>query len=137
MAEYNIESIEHISLAADKIILNYPDTRIFGFYGDLGAGKTTLIKAICEKLGVLDVIQSPTFSLINEYLTSNNSEIYHFDFYRIGSIKEALDLGIEEYFMSKSYCFIEWPEIIEDFLPENFARIEISSTGKNSRLLKY
>ncbi len=137
MVELQIDSIDYIPVAAKNILEKFSDDRIFGFYGDLGAGKTTLIKALCEKLGVRDIIHSPTFSLINEYIDQNNIEIFHFDFYRIKNLKEALDLGIEEYFMSGSYCFIEWPDLIDEILPEEFIRIKITSTGENSRLISY
>lgn len=137
MSELTVDSIDYIPVAAEKILNKHPDSKVFGFYGDLGTGKTTLIKSICEKIGVRDIINSPTFSLINEYHYNNNEEIFHFDFYRINNLKEALDLGIEEYFFSGSYCFIEWPDLIENFLPEGFVRVTITSTGENSRLICY
>ena len=101
----------------------------------MGAGKTTFIKAICTELGVKGRMSSPTFSLINEYLTSSGQKIYHFDFYRIKSEKEAFDLGYEEYFYSGNYCFIEWPDKIENLLPENCAKVKIEVVGNERKIL--
>lgn len=99
--------------------------RVFMFYADMGVGKTTFIKAICKKLGVVEATSSPTFSIVNEYETPQGP-IYHFDFYRLKSITEAYDMGYEEYFYSGSYCFVEWPEQIKDLIPENAARVNIT-----------
>lgn len=113
-------------------IINYAgNNRIFLFYGNMGAGKTTLIKSLCGELGSTDVITSPTFSIVNEYDGPN--KIYHFDFYRLKNQNEALDIGCEEYFYSGSYCFIEWAEKISDLLPDNYIRISIEVNGDNSR----
>ncbi len=98
----------------------------------MGAGKTTLIKCLCERLGVTDVVTSPTFSIVNEYVGADN-KIYHFDFYRLKNQAEALDLGYEEYFYSDAWCFIEWPEKISGLLPENFVRIDIEVMPDGSR----
>jgi len=106
-------------------------TRIFLFYGDMGAGKTTLIKSLCKALGSTDNITSPTFSIINEYAGPN--KIYHFDFYRLKSQTEALDIGCEEYFYSGNYCFIEWPEKIPDLLPDHFVKIVLTVLSDGSR----
>lgn len=104
-----INNLESLPEAARKFLNKYKDKRIFAFFGDLGSGKTTFIKAICHAMHVADAVSSPTFSLINEYSNSQGQIIYHMDFYRINSIDEALDIGIEEYFSSNHYCFIEWP----------------------------
>lgn len=127
--EYSQDGIEAVSPA----ILEYAaGRRIFLFYGDMGAGKTTLIKSLCASLGVSEPATSPTFSIVNEYV-SPAGKIYHFDFYRLKTETEALDMGYEEYFYSGAYCFIEWPEKIPNLLPEHFVRVSIRLTGDNER----
>ncbi|WP_158825798.1 tRNA (adenosine(37)-N6)-threonylcarbamoyltransferase complex ATPase subunit type 1 TsaE [Mucilaginibacter lacusdianchii] len=106
--------------------------KIFLFYGDMGAGKTTFIKALCERLGITDDVTSPTFSIVNEYI-GTSAKIYHFDFYRLKNQNEALDMGYEEYFYSDAYCFIEWPEKIPDLLPEHYTKISIQVLNASSR----
>ena len=127
----NASSLNELPAIAQQIISHAADARIFLFYGDMGAGKTTLIKALCGELGSTDVITSPTFSIVNEYAGPN--KIYHFDFYRLKNQNEALDIGCEEYFYSGSYCFIEWPDKIPDLLPDNYVRINIEALEDNSR----
>ena len=105
--------------------------RIFAFYGAMGAGKTTLIKKLCLLLGTTDLTNSPTFSIINEYNTSAGRKIYHFDFYRLKELSEAYDIGYEEYFFSDSCCFIEWPEKVQELLPEGHVKVDITVTGEN------
>ena len=117
---------------AQQIINFAGANRIFLFYGDMGAGKTTLIKALCGALGTHDNITSPTFAIVNEYIGAD-SNIYHFDFYRLKSQSEALDLGSDEYFYSGNYCFIEWPEKIPDILPDKFVSVTIKALADNSR----
>jgi tRNA threonylcarbamoyladenosine biosynthesis protein TsaE len=112
-----------------------PSGRVFAFYGQMGAGKTTFIKAICSELGVSDIVQSPTFSIINEYKTKAGELVFHFDFYRIRSIIEVFDIGYEDYLYSGNYCFIEWPELVESLLPENTVRIYIS--GLSERIIEF
>jgi tRNA threonylcarbamoyladenosine biosynthesis protein TsaE len=109
-------------IAAD-ILRNNPNARILAFYGRMGVGKTTLIKAICNQLDVSDIVGSPTFSIVNQYYTTNNETLYHFDFYRINKQEEVFDLGYEDYFFSGKYCFLEWPEKIESLLPDETTRI--------------
>ena len=122
MISIRIQDIEHIREAAREFINQIGDRRVFAFYGKMGAGKTTFVKAICEELGVEDVITSPTFAIINEYSTNvqrstfNVQRIFHFDFYRIKKLEEVYDMGYEDYFYSGALCFIEWPELIEDIL---------------------
>ena len=131
--------IKHVSALQDtaKQLLNYfPEDRIFAFYGGMGAGKTTFIKAICHELGSADYVTSPTFALINEYSTSDGAVIYHFDFYRIKKLEEAFDLGYEDYIYSGNYCFIEWPEMIESLLPEGNIQVKIRETGSGSRIIE-
>lgn len=125
-------SIEQLPGIAFDIISFAGNNRILLFYGDMGAGKTTLIKAMCERLGVTDVVTSPTFSIVNEYVGAEQ-KIYHFDFYRLKNQAEALDLGYEEYFYSDAWCFIEWPEKIPDLLPDNYVRINIQVMPDGSR----
>jgi tRNA threonylcarbamoyladenosine biosynthesis protein TsaE len=117
---------------ASEIISFANNTRIFLFYGDMGAGKTTLIKSLCESLGTTEPVTSPTFSIVNEYIGAKN-RIYHFDFYRLKNQSEAFDMGYEEYFYSDAYCFIEWPEKIPDLLPEQYISIQIKVIDENSR----
>ncbi|MBE0662603.1 MAG: tRNA (adenosine(37)-N6)-threonylcarbamoyltransferase complex ATPase subunit type 1 TsaE [Bacteroidales bacterium] len=125
-----------LDLVARKIINSFPQQRVFAFYGAMGVGKTTLIKAVCHELGVEDVVVSPTFSLINEYSTREGDPVYHFDFYRIKSLSEAFDMGYEEYFFSGHYCFVEWPEKIEQLLPPGFVYIIISfGDGDQKRVI--
>lgn len=107
-----------------KALIASTEARVFAFYGDMGAGKTTFIRALCDAVGVKDVVSSPTFSIVNEYITSSSS-VYHFDFYRIKSTQEAWDMGHEDYFYSGAYCFIEWPEKIDGLLPEDYLAISI------------
>lgn len=137
-----IQDIEHIREAAREFINNIGDRTVFAFYGKMGAGKTTFVKAICEELGVQDVITSPTFAIVNEYSitkkgsnlpTSLPSSVFHFDFYRIKKVEEVYDMGYEEYFYSGSLCFIEWPELIEELLPEDAVRVTISENADGSR----
>lgn len=132
--EIRITDIEHIREAAQEFIKHIGDHRVFAFYGKMGAGKTTFIKAICEELGVEDVITSPTFAIVNEY-TTGEVIIYHFDFYRVKKLEEAYDMGYEEYFYSGALCFIEWPELIEDILPDDAVRVSISEQDDGSRVI--
>jgi len=124
-------SLSDLPAIASDIISYATNNRIFLFYGDMGAGKTTLIKSLCKALGSTDNITSPTFSIVNEYAGPN--KIYHFDFYRLKTQTEALDIGCEEYFYSGNYCFIEWPEKIPDLLPDHFIKIQIVVLDDGSR----
>ena len=124
-------SIAQLPAIASEIISYADNARIFLFYGDMGAGKTTLIKSLCQVLGSNDNITSPTFAIVNEYAGPN--KIYHFDFYRLKNQTEALDIGCEEYFYSGNYCFIEWPDKIPDLLPLHFVRVNIAVLEDNTR----
>ncbi len=134
-----IQDIDTIREAAREFIARIGNRRVFAFYGKMGAGKTTFIKAVCEELGVKDVITSPTFAIVNEYsspLTVNQlplSSIYHFDFYRIKKLEEVYDMGYEDYFYSGSLCFIEWPELIEPLLPDDAVRVTIAEQPDGTR----
>lgn len=110
---------------------------VFAFYGKMGAGKTTFVKALCEELGVDDVVNSPTFAIVNEYHSIVlDGPIFHFDFYRIKRLEEAYDIGVDDYFYSGSPCFIEWPELVEDILPEDVVRITIEEQPDGTRTVK-
>lgn len=128
-------TLEEVPQIAKKIIAGLT-SNIALFYGDMGVGKTTLIKEILKQLKVVDNASSPTFSLVNEYHTKDTSKIYHFDFYRINSEEEALDIGIEEYFYSNHLCLIEWPNKIENLLPLNADKILITTSSNNSRQIE-
>jgi len=127
------DNISEISIAAEIIIDLCRGLKIWVFQGTMGAGKTTLIKAICEKLNISGPVSSPTFSIVNEYTDEQGAPVYHFDFYRIEDPVEALELGIEEYFSSGNYCFVEWAEKIPMFLPDKFALITIESDHVQKR----
>ena len=129
-----IESLERIQEAAKNFVANMGDNTVFAFYGKMGAGKTTFVKAICEELGVEDTITSPTFAIVNEYRSDLAGElIYHFDFYRIKKLDEVYDMGYEDYFYSGAICFIEWPELIEELLPGNTVKVSIEELGSGER----
>ena len=125
-------SLENLSEVATEIISSAENKTLL-FYGQMGVGKTTLIKEICKQLGVLDNISSPTFSLVNEYQTSNNEKVFHFDFYRIEEEEEALDMGIEEYFDNNDWCLVEWPDNIENLLPLKAVQIHLSILNDQQR----
>lgn len=133
--EIRINSLDTIHEAAKEFIKGMGDGKVFAFYGKMGAGKTTFIKALCEVLGVKDVITSPTFAIINEYTDGNDNPIYHFDFYRIKKLEEVYDMGYEDYFYSSNLCLLEWPELVEDVLPENVIKVTIEEQPDGSRLL--
>ena len=131
-----IHSIEDITPAAQEFIAAMGDNTVFAFYGKMGAGKTTFIKAVCQALGVTDVINSPTFAIVNEYLDGQGSPIYHFDFDRIKRQQEVLDIGYEDYIYSGCVCFMEWPELIEDLLPADAVRVTITQQEDGTRVIE-
>ena len=134
--EIRIENIEKIREAAREFVANIGDSTVFAFYGKMGAGKTTFIKAVCEELGVEDVITSPTFAIVNEYRSDASGElIYHFDFYRVKKIEEVYDMGFEDYFYSAAICFIEWPDICEEVLPEDTVKVTIEESSDGTRVV--
>ena len=136
---FTITSLEEIDKVAGDFIQYISESdlqsNIFAFYGKMGAGKTTFIKAICKALGVKDIVNSPTFTIINEYKSAKGFPIYHFDFYRIKKIEEVYDMGYEDYFYSGALCLIEWPELIEDLLPEDAVRVTINVLSDGKREL--
>ncbi|MBO7588324.1 MAG: tRNA (adenosine(37)-N6)-threonylcarbamoyltransferase complex ATPase subunit type 1 TsaE [Bacteroidaceae bacterium] len=132
-----IKDLDHIEDAAREFIGRMGDDTVFAFYGKMGAGKTTFIKALCKLLGVEDEVNSPTFAIINEYRSQTTAElIYHFDFYRIKKLEEVYDLGYEDYFYSGALCFIEWPELIEELLPSDARKITITENSDGSRTIE-
>ena len=128
-----IESLDKIDEAALEFIRAMGDNTVFAFHGDMGAGKTTFIKAVCENLGVSDTINSPTFAIVNEYRSDSGELIYHFDFYRINKIEEVFDFGYEDYFYSGSLCFIEWPEKVDTLLPKDTVNVYVKVQEDGSR----
>ena len=132
--DYKVNQLADLPEAAASLLTNFPLDRIFLFFGEMGSGKTTFIKALCTELGVTDTVASPTYSIVNEY-QSPKGKVYHFDFYRLKNETEALDMGYEEYFYDGSYCFIEWPEKIENLWPPEFVKVNIAVTDQNQRLI--
>lgn len=135
MYNLTVNQLSELPQAAAAILNQNSAQTILLFYGEMGAGKTTLIKELCRLLGVAEQASSPTFSIVNEYKGATGN-IYHFDFYRLKNQTEALDMGYEEYFYSGDYCFIEWPEKIPDLLPEHYTRVRISVTGNQTRQIE-
>ena len=124
-----IDNLEQLPRLASDLLEEFREERFFAFFGKMGVGKTTLIKALCDQLVVKEVVCSPTFAIINEYTSGEGEPIYHFDFYRLKSAEEAYDIGYEEYFYSGMYCFTEWTEKIEQLLPEHYVRVEMKETN--------
>lgn len=135
--EITINGLDTIRSAARQFIENIGSSRVFAFYGKMGSGKTTFVKALCEELGCDDVVTSPTFAIVNEYTDGEQQPVYHFDFYRIKKLEEVYDMGYEEYFYSGALCLIEWPELIEDVLPDDTVRVTIEEQADGSRLLTF
>ena len=134
--EIKIQSLDHIHEAAREFIAAMGDNTVCALSGKMGAGKTTFVKALCQELGVEDVVTSPTFAVINEYRSDIAGElIYHFDFYRIKKLEEVYDMGYEDYFYSGALCFIEWPELVEELLPGNTVKVTIEELEDGSRKL--
>jgi len=135
--QLKIKTLKEINSVAQKFVSQMGDNTVFAFYGKMGAGKTTFIKAICEVLGITDTVNSPTFSIINEYLLPDGNLAYHFDFYRINNISEAVNIGTEEYFYSGNLCFIEWAEKIPEILPENTVKVQIEVLENYERTISF
>lgn len=130
-------SIDELKQVADELIQAAGNVRVWCFYGEMGSGKTSLIKVICERLGVIESTSSPTFSIVNEYQSDKGITIFHFDFYRLKKETEAYDMGVEEYFESGSYCFVEWPERIPSLFPLHYFLVRISEEATNTRIIEY
>ena len=136
MSTITISSLDTIQESAKEFVRLMGDDTVFAFYGKMGAGKTTFIKALCRELGVEDEVNSPTFAIINEYRSATTAElIYHFDFYRIKKLEEVYDLGYEDYFYSGALCFIEWPELVEELLPIDAKKVTITENSDGSRTI--
>ncbi len=136
--ELLLKSLNDMPEAAAQFVKAIDQNTVFAFYGKMGAGKTTFIKAVCEALGVTDVVNSPTFSIVNEYRSDTTGElIYHFDFYRIKKLEEVYDMGYEDYFYSGALCFIEWPELVEEILPGDVVRVDIEELEDGTRKITF
>ena len=135
--ELQIKNLDEISAVAKEFVAALGNRTVVAFYGKMGVGKTTFIKAVCEVLGVTDVINSPTFAIVNEYMSGAGEPVYHFDFYRIRQPEEVLDIGFYEYVDSGCLCLMEWPELIEDLLPDETVRVNITENDDKSRTLTF
>ncbi len=135
MFSLQISSPDALEEVARKLLDSFPQSRVFAFYGEMGAGKTTFIKALCQVLGVSDNTSSPTFGLIHEYLSGEGDSIFHFDFYRIETLEEVFDIGYEEYLYSGNYCFLEWPDRVEQILPDDAVRLGLLVKNEGVREL--
>lgn len=124
--EFSINGVGQLSEVSDYLMSLRDEADIIAFYGPMGAGKTTLIKNLCHKMGVTDEVNSPTFAIVNEYVTEEGESVYHFDFYRIKKLEEVYDIGYDNYFYSGNLCLLEWPEMIEPLMPERYVRVDIS-----------
>ena len=140
--EWQIEHLESLSQYSHKLLETFPNTRVFAFTGEVGAGKTTFIQSLCKQLGVTSAVTSPTFALVNEYPYTDATSglpksVYHLDLYRLRSIEEALEIGVEDYLYSQKYCFVEWPELIEPLLPEDTVRIHFEILSDSQRKMLF
>ncbi len=134
---YQIQNLAELPKVAEQFVQEVlPEVKVFAFEAPMGTGKTTFIKAVCEALGVEDVINSPTFSIVNEYETAEGALLYHFDCYRLNGLEDAYNLGAEDYLDSGAYCFIEWPEVLLDLMPEVYASVKISLNEDESRTME-
>jgi len=132
-----LKSLSDLNVVASKFLRLMRDKKVFAFFGPMGVGKTTFIKALCNEMGVVEIVTSPTFALINEYQTGSGDVIYHFDFYRINKIEEVYDFGYEDYFYSGNYCFIEWPDKVAEILPENVVFVQMVENEDGSRTINF
>lgn len=134
---FHVNSVEALAEVSDYLMSLRSEADVIAFYGSMGAGKTTLIKDLCHRMGVTDEVNSPTFAIVNEYITEEGESVYHFDFYRIKKLEEAYDIGYENYFYSGHLCLIEWPELIEPLLPERYVRVDIAlGATDDERIIK-
>jgi tRNA threonylcarbamoyladenosine biosynthesis protein TsaE len=130
-----LKSLSDLNIIADKFLRLMRDKKVFAFFGPMGVGKTTFIKALCNELGVVEIVTSPTFALVNEYQTGSGNSIFHFDFYRIEKIEEVYDFGYEDYFFSGNYCFIEWPDKVAEILPKDVVFVQLIENEDGSRTI--
>lgn len=135
MKTYKATSLNDLKIIAEKLVIDFGSKKVITFFGQMGVGKTTLIKELCKVLGVKDATNSPTFSIVNEYQSTKKKAVYHFDFYRIEEEEEVYDLGYEDYFYSDSFCFIEWPEKIPNLIPEDVVKLYLKLDDENNRLI--
>ncbi len=135
MDSLELKTLSDLNIVAEKFLRLMRDKKVFAFFGPMGVGKTTFIKALCNELGVVEIVTSPTFALVNEYQTGSGDVIYHFDFYRINKIEEVFDFGYEDYFFSDNYCFIEWPDKVAEILPENIVYVQMVENEDGSRTI--
>lgn len=135
MLEIKIKSLDGIADAARQFVDAMGENKVFAMFGPMGVGKTTFVKAVCKILGVEDTITSPTFAIVNEYRTNTGNQIFHFDFYRIRKVEEVYDMGYEDYVYSGAVCFLEWPELIEELLPEDAVRVTLSEEEDGTRTI--
>ncbi len=133
----NLNSLSDLDNVARKFLKLNDNKKVFAFFGDMGVGKTTFIKALCNEMGVVDIVNSPSFALVNEYQTNKEEIIYHFDFYRIKNIEEVYDFGYEDYFYSNNYCFIEWPEKIAEILPDDVVFVRLTEEKNGKRQIQF
>jgi tRNA threonylcarbamoyladenosine biosynthesis protein TsaE len=133
--DYKVNSEKDLSSVAVTLLKDFSDKKVILFYGEMGVGKTTLIKVLCKQLGVEEATNSPTFSIVNEYLSTSKKSVFHFDFYRIKEETEVMDMGYEDYFYSGNFCFVEWPEKIPNLLPDDAVKITIVEDEENNRLI--
>ena len=132
---WRCQSEKELLAIAKELLQSFPDTKKLAFYGQMGAGKTAFTKAVCEVLKVHDVVRSPTFSIVNEYISEQNGKVFHFDFYRLKDEQEAFDMGCEDYFFSDAYCLVEWPEKVESLMPSSFKKLQIQ-VENGERIIK-
>ena len=137
MKKLKLKSLKDLPAAAKKFLALNEGKKLYAFFGDLGVGKTTFIKALCNELNVIDIVSSPTFSLINEYQSTSGEKIFHMDFYRIDSIQEAYDMGVEDYFNGKNICLIEWPDKINEILPDDVVFVKFSENQNGIRTIEF
>ena len=130
-----LKSLSDLNVVADKFLRLMRDQKVFAFFGPMGVGKKTFIKALCNELGVVEIVTSPTFALVNEYQTNQGDVIFHFDFYRIEKLEEVFDFGYEDYFFSGNYCFIEWPDKVAEILPENVVYVQMIENSDGTRTI--
>ena len=135
MESLELKSLSDLNVVADKFLRLMREKKVFAFFGPMGVGKTTFIKALCNELGVVEIVTSPTFALVNEYQTGSGSSIFHFDFYRIEKIEEVYDFGYEDYFFSGNYCFIEWPDKVAEILPKDVVFVQLVENDDGTRTI--